>query len=223
MFVDGQSIRLRLRTDDPGVSGINAADVLTRDFAREHSRPLSRAETVGLACWEAARMWADWTAVALETAYQRLRRGAKIPVRPGESSLPAGLSFGDAVEGALFTLPQAACYYCGAPAGSDGLETDHAIPVLRGGEDRPENRLPACPSCNQAKYDRTYEGFRAHMAGRHDLDTLPTFFGETDVARRVLRYTFDPGALPDRLPSRPTSRTEPRRVNLIDDTPDVGL
>jgi 5-methylcytosine-specific restriction endonuclease McrA len=205
MFVDGKSIRLRARTDDPGVSEINEADVLTRDFAREHSRPLTRAETVGLACWEAARTWADWTAVAPKTVYRRLRRGAKIPVQPGESSLPAGLSFGDAVEGVLFILPQAACYYCGAPAGPDGLEIDHAIPVLRGGEDRPENRLPACRSCNQAKYDRTYEGFRAEMAGQYGP---PTFFGETDVARRVLRYTFDPGALPDRLPGRPMSRPE---------------
>jgi len=223
MFVDGRSIRLRLRTDDPDVSEIDTADVLTRDFAREHSRPLTRAETVGLACWEAARMWANRATVSTEAVYQRLSGGASIPIRPNELDMPGGLSFADAVEGALFTLPQAACYYCGAPAGTDGLETDHAIPIVRGGEDRSENRLPACPSCNQAKYDRTYEGFRAYMAGRHDLDTLPTFFGETDVARRLMKYEFDPNALPDRLPSRPTSRREQATANLIDDTPDVGL
>jgi hypothetical protein len=47
MFVDGQSIRLRIRTDAPDVSGIDAADVLTRDFAREHFRVLPRADTLG--------------------------------------------------------------------------------------------------------------------------------------------------------------------------------
>jgi 5-methylcytosine-specific restriction endonuclease McrA len=204
MFVDGKSIRLRIRTDDPDVPEIDAADVLTQDFAREHSRALTRAEVMGLAGWEAARAWTRQASVSTRTAYQRIRDGAKIPVRPGEVSPPTGLSFGDVVENTLFLLPQTACFYCGAPAGSDGLETDHAIPLLRGGKDRAENRLPACASCNQAKYDRTYEGFRVHMAGRHDLDTLPTFFGETGVGRQVIRYRFDPDALPDRLPSRPT-------------------
>jgi hypothetical protein len=47
MFVDGKSIRLRIRTGDPNVSGIDAADVLTRDFAREHFRVLPRADTLG--------------------------------------------------------------------------------------------------------------------------------------------------------------------------------
>jgi len=223
MFVDGRSIRLRIYTDETNVSEANAADVLTKEFSEKHTRPLTRREVKGLACWEAARVWADRATVSPETAYRRLSGGANIPIRPNESDMPGGLSFEGAVDLTLSILPQAACFYCGAPAGLNEIETDHAIPILRGGADRHENRLPACRPCNQAKYDRTYEGFRAYMAGRHDLDTLPTFFGETDIARRLMKYEFDPNALPDRLPSRPTSRREQATANLIDDTPDVGL
>ncbi len=202
MFVDGKSIRLRIQTDLPDVSEIDGADVLTKEFSEKHTRPLTQAEVTGCACWEVARMWANRATVSAETVYRRLSGGSDIPIRPDESDLPGGVSFGDVVDLMLLILPQSACFYCGAPA--DDIEVDHAIPIIRGGKDRPENRVPACRSCNQAKYDRTYEGFRAHMAERTDSDELPTFFGETDVARRVMRYEFDPDALPDRIPNFPS-------------------
>lgn len=221
MFVDGKSIQLRAQTDARDASDIDAADVLTKEFSEKHTRFLTRAEVTGRACWEAARMWADRATVSPRTVYRRLSNGAGIPIHPTESDVPGGLSFEDAVDLTLLLLPQTACFYCGAPVEPAEIETDHAIPALRGGKDRPENRVPACRPCNQAKYDRTYEGFRVHMAGRHDSEKLPTFFGETDVARRVMRYKFDPDALPDRFPSYPTS--PPGQTTFIDDTPDVGL
>jgi hypothetical protein len=147
-------------------------------------------------------MWADRATVSPGTVYRRLSAGASIPIRQTEASSPSGLSFRDVVETVLFMLPQAACYYCGAPSGRQRLEIDHAIPLVRGGEERSENRLPACRSCNQAKYDRTYEGSRLEMAGEYETEP-PTFFGETDFARRVVRYRFDPNDLPEKLRGRP--------------------
>lgn len=42
------------------------------------------------------------------------------------------------------------CWMCGAPA----TQTDHVIPLNRGGADWPSNQRPACGPCNRAKSDR---------------------------------------------------------------------
>lgn len=39
------------------------------------------------------------------------------------------------------------CYICGAPA----TQTDHVVPVARGGTDHPSNLKPICWPCNRAK------------------------------------------------------------------------
>jgi 5-methylcytosine-specific restriction endonuclease McrA len=39
------------------------------------------------------------------------------------------------------------CRYCGAPA----TETDHVLPVARGGTDDEANLVACCSDCNQAK------------------------------------------------------------------------
>jgi len=46
-------------------------------------------------------------------------------------------------------LPQA-CHYCGK---SEKLSIDHLIPTAHGGQDRAENFVWACQSCNSAKRD----------------------------------------------------------------------
>ena len=43
------------------------------------------------------------------------------------------------------------CAYCGI---SGKLEKDHIVPISRGGEDKIDNIVPACPSCNRKKYNK---------------------------------------------------------------------
>jgi hypothetical protein len=43
------------------------------------------------------------------------------------------------------------CFYCKRPY---GWVTDHVIPVNRGGDEREENKVPACETCNYAKSDQ---------------------------------------------------------------------
>ncbi len=47
------------------------------------------------------------------------------------------------------------CIYCGA----DAYTIDHMIPISRGGTNRPENRIPACQSCNNEKGNMTYDEY----------------------------------------------------------------
>jgi 5-methylcytosine-specific restriction endonuclease McrA len=51
----------------------------------------------------------------------------------------------------------ARCWMCGAKA----TQTDHVIPLNRGGTDWPANQRPACARCNRAKGDRDYRAFLA--------------------------------------------------------------
>lgn len=39
------------------------------------------------------------------------------------------------------------CVYCGEPV----EEVDHIVPRARGGEDKPENKMPICKKCNRMK------------------------------------------------------------------------
>lgn len=44
------------------------------------------------------------------------------------------------------------CVYCGSEA---KLTADHIVPLNKGGENYPENIVPACGKCNSAKGDRS--------------------------------------------------------------------
>lgn len=43
------------------------------------------------------------------------------------------------------------CFYCKRPY---GWVTDHVIPINRGGDNREENKVPACETCNYSKSDQ---------------------------------------------------------------------
>ena len=43
------------------------------------------------------------------------------------------------------------CYYCGRPVGARGLSMDHVVPLIRGGQSRRGNVVPACKECNNKK------------------------------------------------------------------------
>lgn len=46
------------------------------------------------------------------------------------------------------TMKQQPCHYCGVvPAGT----IDHVVPFCEGGKTSPENCVPACDPCNQAR------------------------------------------------------------------------
>ena len=47
------------------------------------------------------------------------------------------------------------CFYCGGPGGA----VDHLVPKKAGGEDRLDNLVPSCKSCNSKKGTRTLQEF----------------------------------------------------------------
>lgn len=49
------------------------------------------------------------------------------------------------------------CFYCGALG---TIEIDHVIPISRGGANSIGNLVPACPSCNRSKSNRTIMEWR---------------------------------------------------------------
>jgi hypothetical protein len=54
------------------------------------------------------------------------------------------------------------CHYCGKDLLDAEATVDHKDPIIRGGTDRPENKVPACRSCNSAKGPMTEEEFRKY-------------------------------------------------------------
>ncbi len=62
------------------------------------------------------------------------------------------------------------CHYCGTK--TDKLHQEHKIPVSKGGGYTKENIVPACPSCNRAKYVSDYEEFIEETNERLQLKLL---------------------------------------------------
>lgn len=54
---------------------------------------------------------------------------------------------------AVFARDNFRCRYCGAQAGSDGVElvVDHIVSIADGGDNRMDNLLSACQCCNSGK------------------------------------------------------------------------
>jgi len=193
MFVDGRSIRVRFH--DPNAPEDAPFDP---DYREKYTRPVSREAVMNFVAHYAARQWAGNATATTGQIRRRLQRGARVPIRPAE--VPDGTSFEWAVEKARILLE--GCFYCGAPSSVREIQTDHVIPKSRGGTDHNRNLVAACRPCNSAKYDRTYEGFRAEMARQYDTEP-PKFFGETDEGQRLLWFTFDPDDPPRERQGRP--------------------
>ena len=155
------------------------------------SRPLSTATVLKAALQEVGDSWAFVSTAPTKTLLGRLSKGCRVPIRPDEV-VPA-FTFREAVEYQETALPATACFYCGrSRKAATKIQADHATPVARGGADTDSNKVAACQRCNQAKFDRSYEGFRRDVARRRRSDALPTFFGELQRARRFLWYSFVP-------------------------------
>lgn len=58
------------------------------------------------------------------------------------------------------------CSYCEIPLFGD-YHVDHVIPLSRGGSDRLDNLVLACPSCNRWKSTKTGEQFRKILAAEN--------------------------------------------------------
>lgn len=61
---------------------------------------------------------------------------------------------------AIYNKMSGHCAYCGELMDFKDMQVDHVIPLRKGGEDKPENMVPACRSCNHYKSTLTVEQFR---------------------------------------------------------------
>jgi 5-methylcytosine-specific restriction endonuclease McrA len=58
----------------------------------------------------------------------------------------------------IFAEQDGRCFYCRTPLGAK-YDTDHKVPIARGGTSWPENMCCACQRCNRRKGARTAEEF----------------------------------------------------------------
>ena len=155
------------------------------------SRSLSAATVLKAALREVGASWAFVSTAPTKTLLGRLSKGCRVPIHPDEV-VPA-FTFREAVEYQETALPATACFYCGRSREvAAEMQADHATPVARGGANTSSNKVAACRRCNQAKFDRSYEGFRRDVVQRGGADVLPIYFGELPEARRLLWYSFVP-------------------------------
>ena len=59
-----------------------------------------------------------------------------------------------------------ACIYCGHPLTLETMETDHIVPLSKGGSNEYGNKVCACGACNARKADLDIRGFLAGFSGR---------------------------------------------------------
>lgn len=66
-------------------------------------------------------------------------------------------AIGASTRWSIFARDGFTCRYCGAMAGSDGVELaiDHVVSVAEGGTNHPDNLVTACRRCNGGKHARS--------------------------------------------------------------------
>jgi 5-methylcytosine-specific restriction endonuclease McrA len=77
------------------------------------------------------------------------------------------------------------CHVCGGPLGPKWA-ADHVRPRARGGQDAAENYLPACNSCNAARWHRKSKVIRRML--KLGAYLLPQIEARTDLGKDVRRY-----------------------------------
>ncbi len=81
------------------------------------------------------------------------------------------------------------CYYCGCRLGfSEGrnrqgmysalAKIDHRMPLSRGGDNSPSNRVSACLFCNSNKKDMTVDEYRRMLIAKSKDGKYIWFYGE---------------------------------------------
>lgn len=63
----------------------------------------------------------------------------------------------------LFARDKQICAYCGGHFTTANLSREHVLPVSRGGEDKWENVVTACRSCNSKKSNKTLKEARLDL------------------------------------------------------------
>jgi 5-methylcytosine-specific restriction endonuclease McrA len=58
------------------------------------------------------------------------------------------------VRGWIIDRDDATCYLCGLSCWPHEIHIDHVVPLVRGGDDHPENLRVACRTCNLRKGSR---------------------------------------------------------------------
>lgn len=70
---------------------------------------------------------------------------------------------------ALMAASEGRCWYCGCHMtfGNEGtaITREHLLPRARGGNNKPDNIVGACRSCNVSKQAKTVEEFRVYRGG----------------------------------------------------------
>ena len=64
----------------------------------------------------------------------------------------------------LFQESAHCCIYCGHPLTIETMETDHIVPLSKGGTSDYSNKVCACPHCNALKADKEIPEFLETMS-----------------------------------------------------------
>ena len=70
----------------------------------------------------------------------------------------------DKIRERLFEESAHSCIYCGHPLTLETMETDHIVPVSKGGTSDFTNKVCACPHCNALKADKEIPEFLETMS-----------------------------------------------------------
>lgn len=80
------------------------------------------------------------------------------------------------------------CYYCNTLLTSSNKTIDHKIPLVRGGSNTAENKVPCCKSCNKQKSDYTPEEFMFYKQVRKQYAKVLTKKSFNELLDRLGLY-----------------------------------
>lgn len=80
------------------------------------------------------------------------------------------------------------CYYCNTLLTSSNKTIDHKIPLVRGGSNTAENKVPCCKRCNKQKSDYTPEEFMFYKQVRKQYAKVLTKRSFNELLDRLGLY-----------------------------------
>ena len=110
------------------------------------------------------------------------------------------------------TDEQARCYYCNALLTSVNKTVDHMIPLVRGGSNTVDNKVPCCKACNRLKGDLTPDEFTLLKDVKRKYSKILTKKSYNELLDRLGLYRDE-----DKRNKRNALEYKVRKGELLDD------